>query len=231
MIFTGEICRYCARPITVDDKNPQVARCRKCGAPFHTQCWFAANEKCSVPGCDGKASDIGAPKIKDPVGDVCPFLPPDPPRREGGDPTPARCVRVKCMLYDAVEKRCGLGEIAYTLATVRDSGRQTRHLLHQAVGSSSKQTVHLLTTLTNTMRSTEKEIKGLNAPQAAQVKSLGAIAELLVKVSGGIDALSSDWPGSSRPPGSASGSGRGAMRAWRRGPPSGTAGPAPRWRC
>jgi tetratricopeptide (TPR) repeat protein len=96
------------------------------------------------------------------------------------------------MLYDAVEKRCGLGEIAYTLATVRDSGRQTRHLLHQAVGSSSKQTVHLLTTLTNTMRSTEKEIKGLGAPQAAQVKSLGAIAELLVKVSGGIDSLSTD---------------------------------------
>ena len=96
-IFTGEICTFSGRPIVVDDKNPQVARCRKCGAPYLPQSWFSAGEKCVVPGCDGKAADLGAPKIKDNVGDIGPFLPPRP-AREGADPAPSKCLKAKCML-------------------------------------------------------------------------------------------------------------------------------------
>jgi len=190
-IFTGEICTFSGRPIVVDDKNPQVARCRKCGAPYLPQSWFSAGEKCVVPGCDGKAADIGAPKIKDNVGDICPFLPPRP-AREGADPAPAKCLKSKCMLYDAVEKRCALGEIPYTMATVRQGGRSMRHLVTQLVGASSKQSVHLLTTLANTARSTEKEIKALNAPQEEQTKALGSIVSVIKEVRQGIEMLGQD---------------------------------------
>jgi len=192
VIFSGEVCVYCGRPITLDDKNPQIARCRKCSAPHHTQCWFAANEKCTVPGCDGKASDISPPKVKETVGEICPFLPPTQARREGGEPSPAKCLKSDCMLYDGVEKRCGLGEIAYALATVRQSGRQTRHLLTQAVGTSSKQTVHILTAMANTFRSAESGIKSLQGPQEKVVKGLEIVANLLNEMKTGLGALAGD---------------------------------------
>ena len=191
-IFTGEICTYSGRPIVVDDKNPQIARCRKCSAPYLPQSWFAANEKCVVPGCDGKAADISAPKIKEKVGDICPFLPPDQPRRDGGDATPAKCLKTKCALYDGVEKRCSLGEIAYTLASVRHSGRSTRHLLAQAIGSSTKQSVHLLTALTNSMRGAEKDIKALQDPAAKQIAAVNALGTILLDVKAGIEGLGGD---------------------------------------
>jgi hypothetical protein len=194
-IFTGEICTYSGRPIVVDDKNPQVARCRKCGAPYLPQSWFAAGEKCIVVGCDGKAADISAPKIKDTVGDICPFLPPDPPRKEGASATPAKCLKSKCMLYDGVEKRCGLGEIAYTLASVRSSGRAMRNLIQQSIGSSTKQSLHLLTTLANAMRSTEKEIKALVPPAETSNKSLDRIAGLLDEVKAGISRVGEEQRG------------------------------------
>jgi len=192
VIFSGEVCVFCGRPVVVDDKNPQVARCRKCSAPYHTQCWFAGNEKCTIPGCDGKASDISHPKVKERVGDVCPFLPEVPPKREGEAMGPAKCLRARCMLYDGVEKRCALGEIAYTLAAVRQSGRQTRNLVGQAVGSSSKQTVHLLTALANTARSTEGSIKGLATPQEKANQTLLKVAALLEDVKNSIGALAGD---------------------------------------
>jgi hypothetical protein len=192
VIFSGEICVYCGRPITLDDANPQVARCRKCAAPHHTQCWFAANEKCTVPGCDGKASDIGPPKLREPVGEICPFLPPEAPKKEGSDAVPARCLRSRCMLYDGIEKRCALGEIAYTLATVRQSGRETRHLLTQAVGTSSKQTVQLLTNLAGSFRNTEGSLKSLMAPQERSARTLENVALLLGEVKAAIEALSGD---------------------------------------
>jgi Flp pilus assembly protein TadD len=192
VIFTGEICVYSGRPIVVDDKNPQLARCRKCGAPYLSQSWFAAGEKCVVPGCDGKAADFGPPKVKDTIGEVCPFLPPDPPRREGEGATPAKCLKAKCSLYDGVERRCSLGELAYTLATVRQGGRQTRHLLTQAVGNSSKQTVQLLNLLVNSSRSTEKEIKGFAVPQDKARIAMENVAKLLGDVKGAIELLAND---------------------------------------
>jgi len=192
VIFSGEICVYCGRPITLDDANPQVARCRKCSAPHHTQCWFAANEKCTVAGCDGKASDIAPPKLKEPVGEICPFLPPETPRKEGAEPVPARCLRSRCMLYDGIEKRCALGEIAYTLATVRQSGRETRHLLTQAVGNSSKQTVQLLANLASSFKGTEGSIKALLPPQERSGRTLEAVAAVLGEIKGAIEALSGD---------------------------------------
>jgi tetratricopeptide (TPR) repeat protein len=191
VIFSGEICVYCGRPITVDDKNPQLGRCRKCSAPYHTQCWFGAGEKCCVPSCDGKASDIGAPKIKETVGEVCPFLPPVTPRT-GGEPQPATCLRTDCMLYDAVERRCGLGEIAYALATARQNGRQTRHLLQQAVGGSSKQTIQLLNTITTAMKGAEKDQKSLVGQQEKAGQVLAEIASILREVKGGLGALATD---------------------------------------
>ena len=109
-----------------------------------------------------------------------------------GDPTPAKCLKATCMLYDGVEKRCSLGEIAYTLASVRQSGRSTRHVLTQAVGSSTKQSVHLLTALTNSMRSTEKEIKALHNPATEQIKALNALGVILKDMKEGIDGLGGD---------------------------------------
>ncbi|MHC4223086.1 MAG: tetratricopeptide repeat protein [Planctomycetota bacterium] len=191
-IFSGEICAFCGRPITVDDKNPQLARCRKCSAPHHTQCWFAADEKCAIPACDGKASDIAAPKIKDTVGEICPFLPFEEGRREGGDPSPAKCVKGQCMLYDAVERRCSLGEIAYALATVRQSGRQTRHLMTQAVGSATKQQVTILTAVANSLKSVEREIKGLGPPQEKSSQALEGVSGHLKEIRTAIEALSGD---------------------------------------
>jgi len=192
VIFTGEICVYSGRPIVVDDKNPQLARCRKCGAPYLSQSWFAAGEKCVVPGCEGKAADFGPPKVKEPIGEVCPFLPPEPARREGDTPSPAKCLKSKCMLYDGVERRCSLGEIAYTLASVRQGGRQTRHLLTQAVGNSSKQTVQLLNLLVNSSRSAEKEIKALATPQEKARAAMENVGRLLVDVKGAIELLAGD---------------------------------------
>jgi tetratricopeptide (TPR) repeat protein len=192
VIFSGEICVYSGRPILVDDKNPKIARCRKCSAPYLSQSWFAAGEKCVVPGCDGKAADFGPPKVKDPVGEICPFLPPETSRKEGGETSPAKCLKTKCMLYDAVEMRCGLGEIAYALASVRQSGRQTRHLLTQAVGSSSKQTVHLLTTMANSLRSAESNLKVLQGPQEQTGSALQAMSSVLESIKTGIEALAGD---------------------------------------
>ena len=192
VIFSGEICVYSGRPILVDDKNPKIARCRKCSAPYLSQSWFAAGEKCVVPGCDGKAADFGPPKVKEPVGEICPFLPPETSRKEGGDTSPARCLKARCMLYDSVEMRCALGETAYALATVRQSGRQTRHLLTQAVGSSSKQTVHLLTTLANSFRSAESSLKSMQGPQEQSSKALDAIHNVLDSVKTGIAAMAGD---------------------------------------
>jgi len=192
LIFSGEICVYCGRPITLDDANPQVARCRKCSAPHHTQCWFAANEKCTVAGCDGKASDIGPPKLREPVGEICPFLPPETPRKEGSDAVPAKCIRSRCMLYDGIEKRCALGEIAYTLATVRQSGRETRHLLTQAVGNSSRQTVQLLTNLAQSFRNSEGNLKALIPPQERSGKMLENSVLVLGEIKAAIEALSGD---------------------------------------
>ena len=192
VIFSGEICVYCGRPITVDDKNPQIARCRKCAAPYHTQCWFSANEKCAVTGCDGKASDIGPPKVKETIGEICPFLPPSTPRREGGEPQPAKCLKAQCMLYDGVERRCGLGEIAYALATVRQSGHQARHRLTQAIGTSSKQTVHILTSMANSFRGTESGIKALQAPQEKVLQALEKVATLLSELKEGISSVTGD---------------------------------------
>ncbi|MHC4952331.1 MAG: tetratricopeptide repeat protein [Planctomycetota bacterium] len=192
MIFTGEICVYSGRPIVVDDKNPQLARCRKCGAPYLSQSWFAAGEACVVPGCDGKAADFGPPKVKEPIGEICPFLPPEPPRREGAEIAPAKCLKSRCMLFDGVERRCSLGEIAYTLATVRQGGRQTRHLLTQAVGSSSKQTVQLLNHLVATARNTEKGIRALSTPQEKATAATENVAKLLGDVKEAIGALAGD---------------------------------------
>ncbi len=198
MIFSGEICAHCSRPIVVDDKNPQLGRCRKCAASYHTQCWFNAGEKCSVPGCDGKASDIAAPKQGEEIGEICPFLPPDQPRREGGAPAPAKCLRAQCMLYDGVEKRCGLGEIAYALASVRQSGLQTRHLLNHAVGNSSKQTVQLLNAIASSFKGTEKDLKTLVGPQEKVVEAIGAIVSLLTEVKKGLGALAGDQQAAAR---------------------------------
>ena len=192
VIFTGEICAFSGRPILVDDKNPKIARCRKCSAPYLNQSWFAAGEKCVVPGCGGKAADFDAPKVKDPVGEICPFLPPEPPRKEGERAMPARCVKNKCMLYDAVETRCSMGEIAYALASIRQTGRETRHLINQAVGGSSKQTVHLLTTVANSIRSVETGVKSLHAPQEKVAKAIEVVASLLTDVKTGIEALGGD---------------------------------------
>jgi thioredoxin-like negative regulator of GroEL len=192
VIFSGEICTYSGRPIILDDKNPQIARCRKCGAPYLAPSWFNAGEACVVPGCGGKAADFGPPRIKDAIGDVCPFLPPTTPRKEGAEPVPAKCLKAQCMLYDAVEKRCSLGELAYTLATVNQSGRQTRHLLNNAVGTSNKQSVQLLTTIANTLRGTESGLKSLASPQEKSLKSLQGIAAILGEVKTGLAALASD---------------------------------------
>jgi len=192
VIFTGEICVYSGRPIVVDDKNPQLARCRKCGAPYLTQSWFNAGEKCVVPGCDGKAADFAPPKVKEAIGEICPFLPPEAPRREGAEITPANCLKARCMLFDGVERRCSLGEIAYTLATVRQGGRQTRHLLTQAVGSSTKQTVQLLNHLVASSRSTEKSVRGLVGPQEKSTAATEHVARLLIDVKGAIDNLHAD---------------------------------------
>jgi hypothetical protein len=192
LIFTGEICVYSGRPIVVDDKNPQLARCRKCGAPYLSQSWFAAGEKCAVPGCDGKAADFGPPKIQVAIGEICPFLPADPPRREGDSPSPAKCLKANCALYDGVERRCSLGELSYTLATVRQSGRQTRHLLNQAVGTSSKQTVQLLNLLVNSSRSTEKEIKALSEPQEKVRVATEHVASIMGEVKTAIELLAGD---------------------------------------
>jgi len=192
VIFTGEICVYSGRPIVVDDKNPQLARCRKCGAPYLAQSWFAAGEKCVVPGCDGKAADFGPPKVKESIGEICPFLPPEQARREGGEATPAKCIKARCMLFDGVERRCSLGEIAYTLATVRQGGRQTRHLLNQAVGNSSKQTVQLLNHLVTSSRNTEKSIRGLAAPQEKSRAALENLGAIFGGVKEAIDALAGD---------------------------------------
>ena len=192
MIFTGEICVYSGRPIVVDDKNPQLARCRKCGAPYLAQSWFAAGEKCVVPGCDGKAADFGPPKVKESIGEICPFLPPETVRREGAESAPAKCIKSRCMLFDGVERRCSLGEVAYTLATVRQGGRQTRHLLTQAVGNSSKQTVQLLNHLVTSSRNAEKSIRGLAAPQEQSRAALENLGGLLVDVKTAIEALGGD---------------------------------------
>lgn len=194
-VYTGDVCSSCARPILVDEKAPQVARCRKCGTAYHTQCWFAAGEKCTRPGCDGKASDISPTKVKDPVGEYCPFLPPDQPRKEGGEVVPARCLKARCMLFDSVEMRCGLGEIAYTLATVRHAGIETRNLIQQAVGNSSKQSVQLLTTLSNSMRGTESLVKNLGNPQEKTGKSIDALVTLLGEVKTAIQSLVTDQQG------------------------------------
>jgi len=191
-IFSGEICAFSGRPIIVDEKNPQIARCRKCGAPYMPQSWFAANEKCVVPGCDGKAADFGPPKVKEAIGEICPFLPPEPPRREETSTTPAKCLRAKCMLYDSVERRCALGEIAFTLASVRTTSSQTRQLLQQAVGNSSKQTVHLLSTLANTFRTAEKDLKSLVPPQEKSAAELKTISTLLRELKEAVGALSTD---------------------------------------
>lgn len=192
VIFSGEICTYSGRPIVLDDKNPQIARCRKCTAPYSPQSWFAAGEKCVVPGCGGKAADFSPPKIKDAVGELCPFLPFTESKREGADPAPAKCLKAKCMLFDAVERRCSIGDLAYALATVRQSGRQTRHLLTQAIGSSSKQSVHLLTTLANSARNTENSVKGIGPEQAKASKTLEQVAAILEGVKEAIGALAGD---------------------------------------
>jgi len=192
VIFTGEICAYSGRPILVDDQNPKIARCRKCSAPYLTQSWFAAGEKCVVPGCGGKAADFGPPKVKEPVGDICPFLPADQPRKEGEKAAPAKCLKGRCMLYDAVEMRCGIGEVAYALASLRQTGRETRHLISQAVAGSSKQTVQLLTTLNNAARSTEQSVKSLHSPQEKSHRALETVAGLLGQIKTAIEALAGD---------------------------------------
>jgi Flp pilus assembly protein TadD len=191
-VFTGDVCTSCSRPVHVDEKSPQVARCRKCGAAYHTQCWFSSGEKCIYPGCDGKASDIGPPKVKEPIGDACPFLPIEPVKREGGEASPARCLRGKCMLYDAVEARCSLGQIGYAVATIRHTGGATRTLIQNAVGNSSKQSVQLLTAMTNSLRSAEAGLKGLSVPQEKLQKQIDSIAGLLGEVRGAIQALGGD---------------------------------------
>jgi len=188
-VFTGEVCSACSRPVHVDEKSPQVARCRKCGAAYHTQCWFSSGEKCIHAGCDGKASDIGPPRVKEPIGEFCPFLPPESPKREGGEMTPARCIKARCMVYDAVESRCALGQIAYAVAGVRHSGSETRNLIQHAVGNSSKQSVQLLTTMAQSLRAAEAGMKGLSSPQEKLSKQLDAIAALLGEVRAAVQSL------------------------------------------
>jgi tetratricopeptide (TPR) repeat protein len=158
-VYTGEICSRCGRPILVDEKSPSVARCRTCGAPYHTRCWFAGNERCSIPGCDGKASDIKDSRVA-PVGEVCPFLPPETPAREGDAATPARCLKTQCALFDAAEGRCSLGEIAYTLATVRQSGRDTRRVMLHATDRHSQHTGRLLAELGRRLGGAETHLRG-----------------------------------------------------------------------
>ncbi len=190
VIFTGEICTYSGRPIVLDDKNPQIARCRKCSAPYLSQSWFAAGEKCAVAGCGGKAADFSQPKIKDSVGDVCPFLPFEQKRE--GDLVPARCLKAKCMLYDAVEKRCALGEMAYALASQRQGSRQMRNHVSQTVGASTNKTANLLNALVNASRGTEGAVKGLVPEQEKVVAALGNVASILGDVKTAIAALAGD---------------------------------------
>jgi len=190
VIFTGEICTYSGRPIVLDDKNPQIARCRKCSAPYLSQSWFGAGEKCVVPGCGGKAADFSPPKIKEPVGEICPFLPYEQKRE--GDRVPARCLKSKCMLYDAVERRCALGEVAYTLASVRHGGRQIRNHVSQTVGGATNKTSNLLNNLVNVSRGTESAVKGLVPSQEKVVTALGRVAALLGEVKTAISALAGD---------------------------------------
>ncbi|MGH7162998.1 MAG: hypothetical protein ACREID_05905, partial [Planctomycetota bacterium] len=188
-VYTGEICTACVRPIVVDEKAPQVARCRKCGASYHTQCWFSAGEKCIRAGCDGKASDIGPPKVKEPVGEICPFLPPETPRREGAELIPAKCLKARCAIYDSVEGRCGLGQIAYVMATARQAGQESRNTLSLAVGNSSRQVVQLLTNLATAFRGTETQVKAFAGPQERANKAVESIAALVGEVKQVLQAL------------------------------------------
>ncbi|MFB3066542.1 MAG: tetratricopeptide repeat protein [Planctomycetota bacterium] len=190
-VYTGEICSRCGRPILVDEKSPSVARCRTCGAPYHTRCWFAGNEKCSLPGCEGKASDIKESRVA-PVGDICPFLPPTPPRREGDAPQPAACLKVECALFDAAEGRCSLGEIAYTLATVRQSGRDTRRVLLHATDRHSQHTGRLLAEVGRRLGAAEGHMRGGGERHDKLTTILSNIAGLLQGMTAEIQNLKGD---------------------------------------
>ncbi|MFQ5845257.1 MAG: hypothetical protein ACE5JG_09750, partial [Planctomycetota bacterium] len=187
-VYTGEVCSRCGRPILVDEKSPSVARCRTCGAPYHTRCWFAGNEKCGIPGCDGKASDIKDSRVA-PVGEICPFLPPDPDAREGDAALPARCLKTRCALFDAAEGRCSLGEIAYTLATVRQSGRDTRRVMLHATDRHSQHTGRLLAEVGRRLGAAETHLRGNVERHDKLTTVLQNIGTLLQEVKEDIRAL------------------------------------------
>ncbi len=181
IIYTGEVCVYCGRPIIVDDKSPQVGRCRSCKAPYHTRCWFASNEKCVVPGCEGKAADVRESTVAG-VGDICPFLPPTPARREGGDPVPARCLKTDCAIFDAAEGRCGLGEIAYVLGTVRQSTRDTRRAINFVFKKSGQRSGQQYTDFERRFASAEAHFKAMAGGQNKSAELLEHVGDLLVEL-------------------------------------------------
>jgi tetratricopeptide (TPR) repeat protein len=178
IIYTGEVCVYCGRPILVDEKSSQVGRCRTCKAPYHTRCWFAANEKCVVPGCEGKAADVRESTVAS-VGDVCPFLPPTASRREGGDPVPAKCLKTECALFDAAEGRCGLGEVAYVLGTVRQNSRDTRRALNFVFKKSAQRSGQQYGDFERRFVVVEGQLKNMTAAYTKQTEILANVAQLL----------------------------------------------------
>lgn len=186
-IFTGEICTACGRPILVDENAPQVARCRSCDAPYHTRCWFSTDEKCIRAGCDGKASDIRESKVAA-IGEVCPFLPPVA-KRDGGEPTPAKCLKTACMLFDAAEGRCGLGEVAYLVAAVRQGSRDLRATVSQASERSAAPGVRLLTEIGRRIGGQEASLKALATAEERAEKAMESSAALLAQIKDAIQAL------------------------------------------
>ncbi len=184
-IFTGEICVYCDRPIMVDEKDPKLARCRTCSAPYHTKCWFAANEKCTMYGCPGKASDIASPNIKELRVQFGPApTSPRSSRRDGNDSQDQGPLNISWPN--------GMDQIPHVLASVRHAGRQTRRLLQHVVGSSSKQSVQILNAVATATRGSEKVIKELLKSQENSSKRLEIVAELLRAVQKSIEGLGGD---------------------------------------
>jgi len=185
-IFTGEICVYCDRPILVDEKDPKLARCRTCSAPYHTKCWFAANEKCAMYGCPGKASDIASPNIKELHAQFGPTQAKERSTRRGADGDAQDAGPLNIAWPNGME------QIPHVLASVRHAGRQTRRLLQHVVGSSSKQSVQILNAVANSSRSSEKVMKGVLQAEETANKQLKEIAGLLGGLQKAIEALAVD---------------------------------------
>jgi len=192
-VFTGEICTACGRPILVDESAPQVARCRSCDAPYHTRCWFSSNEKCIRAGCEGKASDIKESKVAT-VGEICPFLPPVQ-RRDGGEASPAKCLKTQCALFDAAEGRCGLAEVAYLLATVRQSARDGQQVAFQASEKGVQQTGRLLTEIGRRIGTADASVKTIAGGQERAMTAVEGLGSVLGDIKTALQTLVQEQSG------------------------------------